>query len=126
MSGIEEINATSSENFSQVSIKAYTDTDIDELLGKIENSVNSINSYPQGAERPIVNKQESGGMGSVVAFMLVFPLKSNKVETTELIDLASQVERDLLNTKEITQITKSGFPEKEISISVREQDLLTV
>ncbi len=123
LSGIEEINSTSSENFSQVSIKAYTDTDIDELLGKIENSVNSINSFPQGAERPIVNKQESGGMGSVVAFIGV-SAKSNDSKTTELIDIASQVERDLLNTKEITQITKNGFPEKEISINVREQDLL--
>ncbi|MDG1147162.1 MAG: efflux RND transporter permease subunit, partial [Crocinitomicaceae bacterium] len=123
LSGIEKINATSSENFSQVSIKAYTDTDIDELLGKIENSVNSINSYPQGAERPIVNKQESDGMASVVAFAGV-SAKNNKVEITKLIDLASKVERDLLNTKEITQITKSGFPEKEISISVRDQDLL--
>ena len=123
LSGIEEINSTSSENFSQVTIKAYTDTDIDELLGKIENSVNSINSFPQGAERPIVNKQESGGMGSVVAFVGV-SAKSTEPKITELIDLASQVERDLLNTKEITQITKNGFPEKEISINVREQDLL--
>ena len=123
LSGIEKINATSSENFSQVSIIAYTDTDIDELLGKIENSVNSINSYPQGAERPIVNKQESDGMASVVAFAGV-SAKNNTTEITELIDLASQVERDLLNTKEITQITKNGFPEKEISINVRDQDLL--
>lgn len=123
LSGIEEINSTSSENYSQVTIKAYTDTDIDELLGKIENSVNSINSFPQGAERPVVNKQESGGMGSVVAFVGV-SAKSTEPKITELIDLASQVERDLLNTKEITQITKNGFPEKEISINVREQDLL--
>ncbi|HIP31753.1 MAG TPA: efflux RND transporter permease subunit [Crocinitomicaceae bacterium] len=123
LDGIEEINSTSSENFSQVTIKAYVDTDIDELLSNIENSVNSINSFPAGAERPMVNKQQSRGMASVVAFVGISAVNSN-TPITELTDLATKVERDLLNTKEITQIIKNGFPEKEISINVREQDLL--
>ncbi|MDX2360959.1 MAG: efflux RND transporter permease subunit [Crocinitomicaceae bacterium] len=121
--GIEEINSTSSENFSQVAIRAYTDTDIDELLNDVENAVNSINSFPQGAEQPTVVKQKTDGMGSVVAFVGISSRNEN-VAITELTDLAAQVERDLLNTKTITQIQKNGFPEKEISINVREQDLL--
>ena len=123
LEGIEEINSTSSENFAQVAIRAYTDTDIDELLNDIENSVNSINSFPQGAEQPLVVKQKSSGMGSVVAFVGISSMMDS-VPMTELIDLAAKVERDLLNTKEVTQITKNGFPEKEISINVREQDML--
>ena len=123
LDGIEEINSTSSENFAQVNIKAYTDTDIDELLSDIENSVNSINSFPQGAEQPIITKQKSGGMGSIVAFVGI-SARNDSTSSTELTDLASKVERDLLDSKEITQVTKNGFPEKEISINVREQDLL--
>lgn len=123
LDGIEEINSTSSENFTQVTVKAYVDTDIDELLTNIENSVNSINSFPAGAEQPIVNKQQSGGMASVVAFVGISAV-NNDTPITDLTDLATKVERDLLNTKEITQIVKNGFPEKEISINVREQDLL--
>ena len=123
MDGIEEINSNSSENFCQVAIRAYTDTDMEELLSDIENAVNSINSFPQGAERPTVTKQKSGGMESVVAFVGISATKDS-VEITELTDLAAQVERDLLNTKSVTQITKNGFPEKEISINIREQDLL--
>ena len=123
LDGIEEINSTSSENFTQVTVKAYVDTDIDELLSDVKNAVNSINSFPAGAERPIVNKQKSGGMASVVAFVGI-SAKNSDAKITELTDLASKVERDLLNTKEITQIVKNGFPEKEISINVREQDLL--
>ena len=123
LDGIEEINSTSSENFSQVTVKAYTDTDIDELLNDIENAVNSINSFPQGAEQPNVTKQKTGGMGSVVAFVGI-SAKNDSTSITDLTDLAAKVERDLLNTKEITQITKNGFPEKEISINVRENDLL--
>lgn len=123
LDGIEEINSSSSENFAQVDIKAYQDTDMDDLLSDVENAVNSINSFPQGAERPIIKRVKSTGMGSVVAFV---GISSKKKDTplTELTDLATQVERDLLNTKEITQIVKNGFPEKEISINVREQDLI--
>lgn len=123
LDGIEEINSSSSENFAQVDIKAYQDTDMDDLLSDVENAVNSINSFPQGAERPIITRIKSGGMGSVVAFIGI-SAKTDSVPTTALTDLATQVERDLLNTKEITQIEKNGFPEKEISINVREQDLI--
>jgi len=123
LDGIEEINSVSSENFAQIDIKAYAKTNMDELLSDVENAVNSINSFPQGAERPLINRLKSGGMGSVVAFVGISS-KNEGVGKTELTDLASQVERDLMNTKTITQITKNGFPEKEISINVRENDLL--
>jgi len=123
LDGIEEVNSSSSENFAQVTIKAYVDTDMDELLSEVENAVNSINSFPQGAERPLIKRLKSGGMGSVVAFVGI-SAKEESATTTQLTDMASEVERDLLNTKVISQIVKNGFPEKEIAINVREQDLL--
>lgn len=120
---IEEINSTSNENMATVTIKAYTDTDMDELLSDVENTINSINSFPQGAERPIITRLKSGGMGSVVAFVGISSKKEG-ISDVALIDMASKVERELLNTKEITQIEKNGFPTKEISVNVRETDLL--
>jgi multidrug efflux pump subunit AcrB len=123
LSEIEEINSTSNENMATVTIKAYTDTDMDELLSDVENTINSINSFPQGAERPIITRIKSGGMGSVVAFVGVSAKKTG-ISDIALIDVASKVERELLNTKQITQIQKNGFPTKEISVNVRENDLL--
>lgn len=123
LDGIEEINSSSAENMATVDIKAYVDTDMDELLSDVENAINSINSFPQGAERPIINRLKSGGMGSVVAFVGI-SAKDSTISGPELTDMATKVERDLLNTKNITQITKNGFPEKEISVNVREDDLM--
>jgi len=120
---IEEINSTSNENMATITIKAYTDTDMESLLSDVENAVNSINSFPQGAERPIITRLKSGGMGSVAAFVGISS-KVDGVSDVELIDVATKVERDLLNTKEITQIAKNGFPTKEISVNVREEDML--
>src|SRR5690606_31219573 len=44
LDGIEEINSSSAENMASVDIKAYVDTDMDELLSDVENAINSINS----------------------------------------------------------------------------------
>ncbi len=123
MDAIEEVNSNSQENFSNVTIKAYQDANMDELQAEVENAINSINSFPQGAERPIITKVKSGGMGSIVAFVGISS-KTKQSNSIELTDLATKVEQDLLNSKEITQITKNGFPTKEISINVRENDLL--
>lgn len=120
---IEHIDATSLENFSQVSIKAYVDADMDELLTDVENSVNSINSFPQGAEKPMIVRRKATEMSSTVAFVGVTS-KDPSISKTDLAKKTIQVENDLLNTKVITQISKQGFPETEISVNVRESDLL--
>jgi multidrug efflux pump subunit AcrB len=122
-SDIEEINSNSQENFASISLKAYQDSDMDQLLSDVENAVNSINSFPQGAEKPTITRVKSGGMGSVAAFVGISSKKPN-TKRIELIDLATKVEQELLNTKEITEIAKQGFPTKEISINVHEDDLL--
>ena len=123
LDGIDEINSTSQENFAQVVITADADTDMEALLSDIENSVNSISSFPKGIEPPTIFKQKTGGIGSVVAFVGIASRVDN-ADINDLTDLASKVERQLLNSKEITQIQKTGFPDKEINVEIREQDLL--
>jgi len=123
IAAIEEINSTSTENMTTVSIKAYQDSDMDQLLSDVENAINSINSFPDGAEKPIIKRLTSGGMGSVVSFIGI-SAKNKNVSDVELVDLATKVEQDLLNTKNITEIVQIGFPTKEITVNVRENDLI--
>ncbi len=120
---IEYIDANSQENFAQISIQAYKDADMNELLSDVENAVNSINSFPEGANKPTITRLKTGGMASVVAFVGL-TAKDPSIPRTALAEKANEVEQALLNTKVITQITKQGFPEKEISINVRENDML--
>ncbi|MGB0934109.1 MAG: efflux RND transporter permease subunit [Lishizhenia sp.] len=120
---IEYIDANSQENFAQISIQAYKDADMNELLSDVENAVNSINSFPEGANKPTITRLKTGGMSSVVAFVGL-TAKETGIPRTTLAEKANEVEQALLNTKVITQITKQGFPEKEISINIRENDML--
>ena len=90
LSAIEEINSTSSENSASVKIKAYQDANMDQLLSDVENAINSINSFPAGAEKPILKKITSGGMGSVVAFIGI-SARNKQISNIELVDLATKV-----------------------------------
>lgn len=120
ISGIEHIESNSVENFSTITIKGYQDTDMDELLTDVENSVNSINSFPDGAEKPIIRRLKTFGMGSMVAFVSF----TCDCDIYELKSEADKIESDLLNSDEISEIEKIGFPEIEISIEVKEEELL--
>lgn len=123
LNGIDEVSSTSSENFTQVTITALDDTDMDQLFNDVDNAVNSISSFPKGTEPPTVTMPKISGMSSVVAFTGI-SAKNNDTPISKLIDVASKAERDLLNSKSITEIGKTGFPQKELSVNVREQDLL--
>lgn len=123
LNDIEHINSTSGENVATITINAFQDADMDELLSDVENSVNSINSFPQGAEKPIIRRLKTGGMSSTVAIVGISSKKAD-MPVMWLRDKAVEVENQLLDTKVITQLVKSGFPTSEIVISIRENDLL--
>ena len=124
LKGIEHVDVTSQENTAQITILAFQDADMEELLSDVENSVNSINSFPQGAEKPIITRLKTNSMSSNVAFVGITSKNPSKTSKTELTKMANKVERDLLNTKVITQIEKQGFPENELVVSIRENDLI--
>jgi len=120
---IEHINSTSAENMASIVISAEQDADMDELLSDVENAVNSINSFPQGAEKPVITRLKTGGMSSTVAIVGISS-KTPDMPVMQLRDKAVKVENELLDTKIITQIVKRGFPTAEITVSVRENELL--
>jgi len=124
LADIEHIDVNSQENVAQLTVLADQDADMEELLGEVENAVNSINSFPQGAEKPTITRIKSGGMSSSVAFIGVTVKDPQKTSISELTAMANKVERDLLNTRVITQIITQGQPETEISIEVKEDVLL--
>lgn len=115
--GIEEVTSTSSENVATVNIMAYEDYDLDEILTEVKNSVDRINSFPVSAEKPIIFKQKPT---SGAAFL---GLKGN-VDLITLKRTIELIEDDFLNSGLISQTRVSGFPDLEISIETREDDLI--
>ncbi len=119
IAGIEEISSTSYENVSSISIVAYKDADLDEVLRDVENAVNGINSFPAGAEKPNIVKQRSF-MNSRASFISL----SGNVDILRLKETAEKIEDELLNTDAISQVLKDGYPATEFSIEIKEEQLL--
>ena len=121
--GIKEITSSSYENTSSVIIETYAGADIDEVLQDVKNSVDAIYSFPSGAEKPVVYKQKSrgmGGMGNVVGFYSI----SGTNDLWKLKEISDKVEKDLLNEKTISQIEVIGYAPIIISIEIKEEELI--
>ena len=114
--GIDEIISTSSENVASINVVTLRAYDIDEIYTEIKNGVDRINSFPQGAERPIIFKQKPQTTAQWLG------LKGD-VDLFTLKRMAEDVEDDLLASELISQVTVLGFPEIEITIDVSEANL---
>ena len=117
LSGIKEFTSTSYENYSQVDIEINGFSDIDEMLMEIKNAVDGIISFPNDAEKPIVAKQKSV---TPVLFLNIY----GDVDIFTLKTYFDKVEEDFLASGKISQITVFGKVQPEISIEVRQDDLL--
>jgi multidrug efflux pump subunit AcrB len=116
ISGIDEINSTSSENVSSIRILTLDNYDIDEVYTEVKNAIDGISAFPAGAEKPIIYKQKQRSTAQWIGLTGDVSLKTMK-------EYAELVEDDLLATGQISQVNLNGFPDLEISIEVTEDVL---
>ncbi len=121
--GVKEITSKSSENTVRVTVESIDGIDINTILQDVKNSVDGIYSFPQGAEKPIVFAQKSRGMGGMSNTVGFYSLMGPN-NLWELKKMSDKIERDLLNSKEISQIDVYGYPPIIIAVNIREDDLL--
>lgn len=118
LDGVEKITSKSREDFANITLEAFEGQDLDDLLVEVKNAVDGVGNWPAGAERPIVTKQKTTGM-SVAAFVSL----QGPDNTWKLKEMGDRVERELRNTKEISELQVFGYPDLEIVVEVRESDL---
>ncbi|QZT36478.1 efflux RND transporter permease subunit [Halosquirtibacter xylanolyticus] len=115
--GIKQITSTSSENSCSVQIETTGTIDIDETLMDVKNAVDGISSFPSAAERPIVYKQRNTSMALYISF-------NGDIELQDLKKYAQQVQEDFYASGVISQVSIMGYPDLEISVEVKEDDLM--
>jgi multidrug efflux pump subunit AcrB len=116
LSGVKRVTSVSSENIGQINVEIERGFDMDLLLQDVKNAVDQINSFPADMESPVIAKLEALTLAFNFALTGDIDLKSLKAK-------AREVENDLLAVDGISKVTLSGFPEEEIQIHVRENDL---
>ncbi len=115
-SGVERVTSTSRENTATIVVETKQGADVDLVLTDVKNAVDRIPSYPAGMEPLVVYKVESQTLAMSVALHA-------ETDLIALKEAARRVERDLLSIDGISKITLSGFPDEEIAVNLRENDL---
>ena len=119
--GIKEIISTSVENSASVSIETTGEYPINEVLQEVKNAVDGISSLPTAAERPIVSKRRSRA-GAIRMEMV--PKDGYEMDLMTLKEHAQRVEEDFFHSGVMSQISVSGYPNPEISVEIKEEELL--
>lgn len=116
VTGIERVSSISQENTGTITVEVEKGYDTDLILQDVKNAVDRIPSFPTDMEPPVIFKQEN------LNFAFSFSL-SGDVALKTLKEFARRAETDLLAVEGISKVELTGFPEEEIEIAFRENDL---
>lgn len=116
LTGIERITSKSAENGGTISVEVLKGQDVDKVLQDVKNAVDRISSFPTGMEPPVIYIQEK--LGFAISFAL-----TGKVDLKTLKTYAQKIEDDLMAVEGISKVGIAGYPEEEIEIGFRENDL---
>ena len=115
--GIDRVTSTSSENSATVTVEILEEFDINDMIQEVKNAVDRVPSFPVDMEPPIIAKQER--LNEVISLAL----SGKDVPLRTLKQISHQVEDDIRGMEGISQVQVTGFPQEEIEIAVRENDL---
>ncbi|MGB5893634.1 MAG: efflux RND transporter permease subunit, partial [Ignavibacteriaceae bacterium] len=116
ITGVDRTTSTSRENFASISVELEDGADANVILQDVQSAVNSISSFPAGLDKLNIYKQEPREFVISIAV-------NGEISLRELKKYGRRIERDLLAKQGISKLTLSGFPEEEIEVSFRENDL---
>lgn len=116
-SGVERITSISSENAANITVEIIKGYDTNKALEDVKNAVNSISSFPSDMEPILVFKREN------LSFTLSFALAGENISIHSLKGFARIAEAELQGMPGISKVELAGFPDEEIEISLREQDM---
>ncbi|MEL6199948.1 MAG: efflux RND transporter permease subunit, partial [Pseudomonadota bacterium] len=114
--GIKEINGTAREGVGNVTVEVKTDADLDQVLNQVKTRVDSINSFPELAERPVIERQE-------FTFPVIFASVYGDLDEFARKELALDIRTGLLSLPGINDVEVYGDRDYEISIEVSQETL---
>ena len=118
LEGVERVTSVSSENSGRITVELQRGEDINKRLDEVKNAVDQVPNFPTGMEPLVVSevKQRNNAIS--------FALTGKNVSVKTLKSIARTIENELRAINGVSQIEITGYPEEEIEIAVRENDLL--
>jgi multidrug efflux pump subunit AcrB len=115
--GIEKVYSTSQDNYGYLNVRILPGYDMNKAIQDVKNAVNSINSYPTEAEKPIVYQDTQWNRGIMLSIYGPEDLFTLKKIVEEFRDA-------LLKSGKISNVRIWGIPEREFSIEISPENLI--
>ncbi len=116
LDGVKRLRSVAREGVGFVTIEAVDDYDMQKLLNEVKARVDSINTFPQLSERPIVSQPVFNN--SVVQIALAADIPEG-----ELKELARGIRNEMAMIKGVSRVELDATRPYEISIEVNEYNL---
>ncbi len=116
LSGIKEITSRAQEGMGTVVIEAVKDWDIKKLLDDVKASVDRITTFPEEAEKPVV--QELTRQHRVISLAVY-----GRADESTLKEVARRIKEDITSLPGITLAELSGTRAREIHVEIKEETL---
>ncbi|MCG6878150.1 MAG: efflux RND transporter permease subunit [Deltaproteobacteria bacterium] len=116
LSGIKRIDSTSREGLGTVTIEVMKDWSLKKLLDEVKSEVDSITTFPNEAERPIV--REVTRRNRVISLAVYGDASESTIK-----NLAENIKDEIINLPGITQADLAGVKTGEIHIEISEDTL---
>lgn len=117
LEGIEKVRSISQDGYGSLTVEMTPGYDMNKAIQDIKNSVNSINSYPTGAEKPVVRQNTMWNRAILISIYGpedLFVLKK----------IVEEFRDELLATGKVSSVRYWGIPNREFSIEVSPDDLI--
>jgi len=118
LAGIDRVTSTSRQGGGSITVEIDKDEDIDIMVTEVKNAVDRVPTFPADMEPLIIAKEEN------IRETISFAINGKDVPLATLKQIGRSIENDIRRMDGISQIEIYGFPEEEIQIAVRENDLL--
>jgi len=116
LEGLSDIWSQSHESYGEVTVEVDDSYDMSRAIQDVKNAVNSIASYPAGAEKPIIYQETE--WNRAISFSVWGP--DDLFTIKKVID---EFRDDLMRTGKISNTMVWGLPGREISIEIFPRDL---
>jgi len=115
---LAEMESTSSNGQGSVTLKFKLGTDIDDALLRVSNKLNEVRSYPQNAERPVINA--TGAATSPVIWLVLKATDDNPNSIyTYRTFFENEIKQYIERVEGVADLFIGGGTEKEMHILVK-------
>tara|TARA_R110000850_G_scaffold244768_1_gene369574 strand:- start:6955 stop:10146 length:3192 start_codon:yes stop_codon:yes gene_type:complete len=116
--GIERVTSTARESGGSITVEIERGEDIYVILAEVKNAVDRVPNFPSQMEPLVIAIQEE------IRQTISFAVSGENISLATLKQITRDIENDIRAMDGISQIEVTGYPDEEIEIAVRENDLL--